>query len=514
MQNSLLRLAVVFCAIFSGDIWGAPELDARYAFQMVLATVVGADSQNLHAQTVQTEMEQFFKQRPRFTLISVAEKPPMATLSRTQSEALSPWEGPLKAAGGDSLVLAQVQKKGAEFQIILLGAVIDPPEIIFETVVTVQDGYSLKSFGAAVVDGLSALVRALPFDATIVSREGYRVVIDRGAPSFKSGTRLPVFTLERKSRGVDLKESGLIQLNRVEKNLSFATILVENKPLEILKGNKVRFQPVSGLEEEGNQRAVSLRPPVLSRDIASVPSLTIGEPRIENKEKWANLEVQLAATMMSWDRTASGSTTPHSDSGFYPGAHLRGDIKLTKDAFMEIDGVFGSSNLQSTAGGTSVGLSSQFTQLRLQAGYRFRLAEQGPGPRFFVRGGFSRTQYSVAEIPAVVGPTSAAFSGLILGGGLVFPFSERIEFGLDMNALFFPSLTESGGTSGAVTSGVSGWDFAVRGIYRWNEKMNLEGRLVFQTHSANFSGTGSRPVPFDSLNQTSRAFMAGINYAF
>ncbi len=243
-------LLSLFTAFVLSSVGGAsPAADTRYGFKSILALVVNSEPENVHAQHVQAELEKFFRARHRFETASDAEtvvsaelvKAPLPDLASIREEGLAPILALAHSAGADSVFLAQVQMHGDEYQIAFVGAVPEPAEILFQKTVRVNDRFALASFGAATREALSSFVQTLPYDATILSREGYRVVIDRGTPSFRQGTRVAVYTLEKGEVGFEMKETGVILLNRVDKNLSFGTILVENKPLEVSKGNKVRF---------------------------------------------------------------------------------------------------------------------------------------------------------------------------------------------------------------------------------------------------------------------------------
>ncbi len=257
----------------------------------------------------------------------------------------------------------------------------------------------------------------------------------------------------------------------------------------------------------------TFRPQTLSRDIASVPEAITGEYAFQ-REKWGFVDVQLAGNLISWSRTASSTGAYRSDTGFYPGASIRAQLKLTRDTFAELGGMFGVASLGTTATGSSIGLSSQSNQVRAMVGYRLALSGSGYGPSVSVRGGYSRTQFQVDELPNFLAPSSAVFSGFLLGGGFDFPFSEKFGVGLEMNGLAFSSLSEGAGTSGAETTALSAWDFSVRGYYHLTDRINLEGRLMFQTHTAGFTGQGSRPIALASLSQTTRALLTGISYYF
>ena len=494
---------------------GSPELDSQYAFHSPLAVVVGIDGGNLHGQKVQAAINSFFERRTRFEKINDAAPPlaglfaktPVADMGAVKAEELQPWLTAARAAGADSAVFVQLQQLDEQIQLAFIGAVTQPAEIVFRRVVKVADRFSINSFLSATEEGLSGFVQAMPFDATVISREGYRVVLDRGAPSFRQGTRVAVFTLERDAAGLALEETGVIGINRADANLAFGTILVENKPREISKGNKVRFQTVGPMVVGGGQQQTRVATNLgntPSRSIASVAEATTADS-VFNKVKWGSIDIEVAGSVIGWTRTDfSGAVSQ--ESGFYPGAAIQAQFKLTEETFAEVGGLFGT--------GAVGGMASTTNQMRLQFGYRLSLTQRGMGPTVTVRAGYSRTQFQVADQPTILSPTSAAFGGIAWGGGFLFPLTEKFGVGLELTALAFPSISEGGGTSGATSFDVSGWDFAVRGYYHLTDKVNLQGKLVFQTHTANFSGVGTRPIVLSSLSQNTSAFLGGISYFF
>jgi hypothetical protein len=514
MKKIRWLLVVGFTFFLAGPSSASSELDARYAFRSLFVAVINPDTDNVHSAHVQTALEKYFEARPRFditpgapaALRQVAEVPDakkLPDLNQAKADDLAPWLDAARLSGADSALFIQMQRLGDDAQLAFVGAVTDPGEIVFRQVVPVADKFALASFGQAAEHGAGAFIQSLPFDATVISREGYRVVLDRGAPSFKAGTRVPVFTLEEESgQGAVLKETGMIQIQKVEPNLSFGTILVESRPLEVLKGNKARFATVKrGLV--GTE--VAPRTSGFARSLASVAEGASTETALRG-ERWGNFDLDLAASLVSWNRTSTDGT-PSEAQSLYPGAAVRAQLKLTQDTFAELNGILG-------AGSVGSGMSSQANQLRVQLGYRLSLGTGILAPLVFARMGYSKTQFQVDDRPSVLGPSSASFEGLGVSIGCLYPLTEKWAVGLDMTALAFPSLSEAGGTSGGKNQDVTGWDFAVRGNYTLNDRLSLHAKLVFQTHSAAFSGVGTRPISLTSLSQNTRALLTGISYSF
>ncbi|MBY0370640.1 hypothetical protein K2X33_08140 [bacterium] len=509
MKNALAFLALGFVSIATAS----PEGDARYAFKSVLVAVENLQSENVHGPHVQKEMEKFFTSRSRFELAVGAYRAfreavrvnPRVDFTDATAEKLAPLLDPTYAAGADSVVLAQVQRAGEEYQIALVGAVMNPPEIFYTKVLTVPNRFLLQSFTETVNIGLTELIQSLPYDATVIAREGYRVIIDHGGPTLKQGNRISAYTVENTEKGPELRESGVILIQRAEKNLSFGTVLVESKPLEVVKGNKVRFQNLGRL-------VVDTRPYQAMgdaggpRDIASVPSASALEAQVAGS-KWVHADLHLAGSLVGWDRTAAGTGTTSSASGFYPGASLRARVALTRDFFAEGGALFG-------MGGVGV-QGSQMSQLRLVAGYNVPLGGILDSPLLQFRLGYSTTRFSVGEQPNQLAPSSVSFSGMLMGAGFNLPITESLSAGLEMNGLFVPSVEEgSGGTSGATLQSVAGWDFSVKGAYRLTPSVSLDARLVFQTHMAEFTGAGTRLIPVSNLSQSTKAFLGGVTAAF
>ncbi len=515
MGNSHWIWGIVGLTWMCATVGATPEMDARFGFKRTVIGVLNRDGETSQRPRVLAAMKNYLQERPRFQVDEAATEATLQVpipdtlgdLPRADIASLEPFLLPAKKEGLDSVILAQVFKEAEQVKVAVVALVMGPHEVVYRGDVNVSDPLSPASYEQATEQALDGLVQGLPFDAAIIKREGYRVVLDRGSPAFKTGMRLPVFTLEKTENGPTLSETGIVRLERVEPNLSFGTILVENKPLEVVQGNKVRFQSLAPLvASDENPGDPDHRPTGVSRSVASAVGGSVATVSTR-LDQWGSLGVDLAAAAIRWGRTSSSGQTL-SSGAIYPGAAIDARVKLTKDTFLEGTAMFGSAALG------DAGRPSQSNQLRVLGGYRLAWSDSVLAPMVQLRVGYSRTRFQVSEDTTQLGPTSASFSGVLLGGGVQFPLSDSFGLGLDMNALAVASVSEDLGTSGAVARDVGAWDFSARGYYRFSERAFLQLKFLFQTHTASFTGVGTRPISLSSLSQNTQAVLTGVTYFF
>jgi hypothetical protein len=222
------------------------------------------------------------------------------------------------------------------------------------------------------------------------------------------------------------------------------------------------------------------------------------------------LSVDLSGSSLSMSHTSSLGSQYSSES-FFPGAALALEGWFTRN-------YFGDLSYQFALGGYSDGsgdhVNGSYSQVRIQAGYRWNMLGTELGPSLRGRFGYSSTHFGVDPSPAAAAPTAATYHGLLIGGDFIFPFTARFGLSLQGNALLFPSLSEDNGTSGASTTGVSAWDFALQAYYQWDAEFCIDARFQFQTFDASFSGTGTAPNSLTSMSTGGNAFLAGLTYRF
>jgi hypothetical protein len=368
-------------------------------------------------------------------------------------------------------------------------------ELLHETKIVVDNRYSLDSFSASTRMGINQMLQQIPFDGSVISREGYRVVVDRGKPYLKPGLQLPVYTIQLDNNTKVLEETGTIILTKVEENVSFGRVILEKKPLEVTVGNKLRL---------GGKIPEQWRLPG-EEDMV--------DRSVKPQKRYGFVDLQLAGILMNLSNSTSTGSGLTTQNIFYPGGLFRGEVWITNAIFMEFGVNFATGSLQVPSGTGDLNLNSTLYDLRAQLGYRiFFSNEYGTAVHFRI--GYGKQMFNIDVSPDPLLYTSNATSGLLISAGSKFPVSDRIGFGFDMSTLLFPSLTETPFLSGDTYSDLISWDMSLKAYYLFTPSLEISMRGIFQSLSCNFAGAGTRTIPLTNMNQNSKALMVGMTYYF
>lgn len=505
-KKYLLLLSTLLFGLDFKSGFASQNLDALYTFKKFVPIVIRLEKEPVYGEHVENELVRFFESGSRFEFSNEAflllkEKLKTVTFAdptRPPKERLAPLLPLLKEIEGKThaVLICEILPSPENYKITFILATVDG-SIIHDTETYVDNRFSLESFTVATQRGLEKIQQGIPFDGTIVSREGYGVVIDLGFPYLRQGMEISAYTIESRGGALTLEETGKIALGRVEEHLSFGKITVEKKPLEITHGNKVK---IPGLGRE--------------RNLASIPSqgelgFTAAEP-VVTKPTLGYVNVHLGASIVTLNNGARNGSALNSNQLYYPGGSLQGELWLTDRWFFDLGYQFAMTVQKNSSGSTNSNVNS----FRAQLGYRLSMTKAQAGPAVILRTGIAKTNFVVDPTSDPLSFVTVGYSGLILGAGVTFPVVEKMNLGFDVGALLFRSVSESPVTSGTDLARSSAWDFALRGQYHLTDVIDIEGSLQFHNYSAEFEGTGTRSTPVATSTQSVQAFMAGLAYYF
>lgn len=504
----LLLLSIPFLARAS------TPLDEEYGYRTIAAVVTNVDKEPVYGEQVENEIVGFLRTNMRFDfsdqgylLLREKIRPfrrPMSEMApNTMLEPLKPTLQQLDKIGVSAVILGEVAKDNqGDYVVVVQLATTKNQEPAFATSVKVENGDSLESFSAATKNALAELVKWIPFDASIIKRDGFLVVLDRGLPVFQKGQQLTAYTVEKKVDGILFEESGVIGLTQVDENLSFGRILVERKPIEVTVGNKIRLDNKPAFKVSSSLWSIS------GRDVASV-----SDSFEVTKGKFGVWGASLGPTLISYETNNAAGTNTKQLNNFAPTANINGEIWLTSRITFGIAMKYGLGGKQSLGDAAKTQVDTTVSGLRVVGGYRIGLFAPDPGPIIHFKFGYGRENFGIDSTKEFTF-SGVTYSGLLVGGGVTFPVSERIGLGFEVESLIFPSVTEEKYTSGSDVSNVSAWDFAMRGTYRFDKTIDFEAKLFFQRNGADFSGKATRSVPYASASQVSRGLMLGMSCYF
>lgn len=397
-------------------------------------------------------------------------------------------------------------------------------------VISVQAPTRLTSYveaGKAFVDAIST---SLPFHGAVMFRQGYQLILERGripeaGPQPAAGQQLAMFTLEQKDGGLVLVETGIAEIERVETQILVAHVVKEHYPREILVGNKFRWAPMSEaplvaslspprrwLHSLGTSRAVASRGNP-QRTTASVSQSPTGSESLQlsnESHKLGMAELLFMGGQLNWTRVAASTGEVASSSAFVPGVWLRGEVWLTQRILVDAGAFFGSGSLSSSSGS----LGSSLNRLHVLIGFRSQFWEGPMAPKVSAYLGYGRNSFSVDTSLAGLAPSSSTYSGLSAALELDVPIVEKFGFGVRVQGLLNPSLSEPAGTSGAVTTSATSAEFSLVGKFRWRPDLVAMGLMGFETSRAEFQGQGARPTALSAQSQSAQRLAIGIGYLF
>ncbi len=512
-----MKLLTLVLTFWLGRMASAsPDFDKSYAFEKMAVVVINTDAEPVYGDQVKSSLTDWLDRQMRFSLVPISDSVLRAafvdgvapSLGLPKQEALGlyrPLISQWAAEGLDAVVLAEVQKIEDSFQLFAILILPATGEVVHSAVVPVTVPKQLAGFAEAARGLADELANSIPFDAAIVRREGYRVVLNRGGPKLQNGQHLAVYTLDQGKGGLVFEETGTIELTRVERNLAFGTVLVEKEGRSVARGNKIRISRPADYAH---------RLPLAGSLLARRPASLFSSETSFQKGELGTLNVDFGASLVTLSLASANVAETNSRTVVFPGASLQGELWLTGRVFVDLGFQLSSATLTATGSGQPESLNSSVSDFRMLFGYRLLLTPRSEGPTVRFSLGYSSHRFTIdpARDPLFFG--SANFKGVSLGAGARLPLNDSWGLGADVFALLFPTLDEGPLSSGAAVTQVSAVDFLVKTYYNLTPELDLEAKILFQGYSARFAGTGSRPVSLLSSSRSSRLFAVGLSYYF
>lgn len=375
-----------------------------------------------------------------------------------------------------------------------------------------QDLESLKKES---LELLSKLLRGLPYDGLVLSRQGTRVTLNLGKQDgVQKDQVLTVVQIIKTTRhpkfnflvSTEKEILGRIKLLKVEDTLSFGRIITE-KESDVVQV----FSKLSGLGAVVYGDNDSLNNSDISEDsLKNRPEapITFGDHPTEWLPTRRPTFGQIGASLGIGNYSEKAGSY-QADAPFYPFIKIDGELWLTPIWSMHAgirQGILTTEN--PVGGGSPSDLSHRVSSYEFLMGYNLRLGAAIDAPKVEFLGGFSTYDMYVDEsTPA--GLTSKTYSGVKLGVSGDYPLNDNSPYSLGANLFFFfnANLKEEPTSSGKSDNSITQFGLFLDRSLRINLKARFN--LDFELYDSKFSGA----TP-STASQKLTSLSGGIYYLF
>ncbi|MEK6554112.1 MAG: hypothetical protein AABZ31_02640, partial [Bdellovibrionota bacterium] len=364
-------------------------------------------------------------------------------------------------------------------------------------------------------DLLNKLLRSLPYEGIVMSRQGTRVTVNLGKRDGVAVDQvvsvIQIIKLNRHPKfnfliNTEKEILGKIRLLKIDDTLSFGRIVTEKEAGSIQVNAKisgldsVNYTNTDSLSEVKAGEGVLQDRPDNRTTYGSNPSEWVPQ----KTPKFGAIGARLG--IGQFKESIKSTTTLNSDSPFYPFVILDGEVWLTPDWSLHTSIRQGIIATDNPAGGSK--LSRSLSNYELLGGYNFRMGAGAWSPKVELLGGYStyRLQSDKTNDPAI---TSKSYGGLKFGVSGYYPLRDNSPYAIGAQLFFFfqPRLSEDPSSSGRDENSINQFGLFVEKRL----KVNLRARaaLDFELYSSDFSGGTVTSASHRYTN-----FSGGLAYLF
>jgi hypothetical protein len=493
------------------------DVDNSLTIHKIAVLPVTDNVNSLYGRSVEDKIKSLLSQAHRFEVSEPKNIDPSKTIDQYESQA-NLVKSVAQNSNVDALIGAHILKDQNMVTLKLDLFLKADGFLLAQETAQLKNRYSTQDVEQVTRDIYNKLIKKIPYDGLILSREGNRVTVDIGTldgiakdtvitvEQIIAINRHPKFHILLSAERVII---GKVKLVKVDETLSFGIVLDEKEAGVISADGKFsgldfinytqKFQPDSQTSGSGN--AVSFKS---QNELLPLERPTFGK---------VGVALGIGSFRSALSFQSSGSY--EGESPFYPQLALSGEIWITKNWYSGTTIRQGTtSQLQSTAG--SVGGAATTTDYDLYAGYKFLLQEDDFwGPQINTHLGFSSNSMTIDSASAT-SLSSTRYSGMYygIGGSVPANRSRSIYLDLEFNRFFSPAFSETPYSSGA-TSDSSAMQIKFGGAFEFNHHVWLGAHIFSEFYSSTFSGAGARSQDTGlNSSQSMTALFSSLDYLF
>lgn len=503
------------------------QIDDELTIRKIAILPVTDNLDGIYARPIEGYLTDLVKAHHQWDLIDSSSVASQAPLSFSDLEE-NPEEVKRIGAGSeaDAFLAAKATKGPSGLTIKLNLYMKQDGKLLVQEILKDHPRFDLKELKAQIQSQFGKLVRRIPYDGLILSRQGNRVTVNLGkSDGLTQNQMISVVQIIKVSRhpkfnflvSTEKEILGKIKILKVEDTLSFGAIVSELDKGVIRKFHKIAgLDQISYPEPDELGSAVDGGGSILDRDDGQI---SFGK----NPTEWVPSRppafgaVGLKIGLGSYNTSVSlTSETFQSKASLYPSIGVFGELWLNPYWIVRADieqGVASTSNPRS--GSTPSEINHQLSKYSLLVGYNLLLRDDFFGPKLQIRTGFMRHQANVDD-SSPTSLTTTTYSGLLLGLYGSLPVTEKKEWivGAGLNMVLFPRLSETPVSSGGSNKNTIN-DFTFWTERKLNENLYATASLDASLHHTSFTGAGTRAgASATSMSQSHKRLTGGIIYMF
>ncbi len=362
------------------------------------------------------------------------------------------------------------------------------------------------------------IIKKLPYDGLIMSRQGTRVTVNLGrVDGVQQDQILSVVQIIRLVRhpkfnfliSTEKEVIGKVKLLKVDDTLSFGRIITEKEVgaievnAKIANLDDVVYTNTETLSDQTDTAEAYAQRPEGQVSFGTNPSAWLPKRKPTFGMAGASLGIG------QYKESVAASSSLDAASPFYPLASIEGELWLTPVWSMHAaikQGIITTDN--PVSGGEPKELSHSMSAQEFLFGYNFRLSEVITGPKVELLAGYSSYHlYVDSSNPS--GLTTKTYSGPKFGvmGSYPLPNASPWSVGAYLNFMFQAKLKETPSSSGTADNSVN--SFGLFGDKALSINLKARFAINFELYSSDF-GAGSTT----SASQKHTTGTAGLYYMF
>ena len=384
-----------------------------------------------------------------------------------------------------------------------------------------KSSFDIKQIKAATSEMFGKVIRQIPYDGMVLSRNNALVTINLGKKNgLTPGQMVSAALLIKVTRhpklnfiiSSDKEVLGKIRLDKVDDTISFGQILTEKSVGAIRKDTKISgidFVQYSNspLDEAFNES------PQNKIDKNATFGENPKEWRPSDPPSFGKIGASFGLGQMRYNTSRPSAGSLNAESNFYPSIKLMAELWFTSEWIGNFEIEQGVMSANNPGSGSPRDLSINQSNYLLSFGYNFMIQDDFFGPSVLMSLGYASYGLDV-DSSTPLSLTATRYTGLFLGIKGTLPVSDdkRWNAGGALKYFLTSNLSESPENSGSSDNTMT--KFSILGFYQQNTKLRFTGSLDFSLFSTKFSGTGTHSDPATDASQKFTTLSGGIEYLF